>query len=188
MNPFAIIAGILGPQLLGKLFGGGGGQEDLRKQIMALLSPQALEGRTNAIQSAWYRSPAFGAAQEASLAAGRQAESAVSRAGAGVTSGMDVLRSAGAAGVGSGTLAGLNAAAYNQSRDIAQRQAETAAGANLSIGARPDISREMLGASLNFLGPLFASWLTKRMGVPSTSNADAYKMGSSGWNYPLGGR
>ena len=171
MPPLLLTAliSILGPQLLGRLFGGGGGQEELRDQVQSILSPKAISRRTNALQADWYKSPAFGAAQEASLTAGRQAEQSVGRAGAGVTSGVDVLRGAAAAGLGSATLGQFNAQAYAQSRELAQRQAEAAASGVLGVGARPNIGREMFGASLNFLGPLLAEYLRNKFKAPQAT-------------------
>jgi len=70
MNPAVVAAliSVLGPQLLGRLFGGGGDAR-LRARIAMLLSPEAIGKRTEALQNEWYRSPAYGQAQSASLAA-----------------------------------------------------------------------------------------------------------------------
>lgn len=160
----AALIGLLGPQLLGKLFGGGGGEAEMRSKIMELLSAESVGKRANALQGEWYKSPAYGAAQAASLAAGNMAQAEVGRAGAGVTSGMDVLRGAASAGLGTATLGQFNAQAYQQSRELAQRQAEASVQGLLGAGISPNINREMMGASLNFLGPLLGSWLRKKYG------------------------
>ena len=166
MNPqiIAALISLLGPQLLGKLFGGGGAEERLRRQLEILFSPGALAERTNKIQAEWYRSPAYGAAQAGSIAAGRLAESEVGRAGAGVTSGIDVLRGGVAAGLGPAFLAKSNADAYTQSQTLAQQQAQGLAASLVGTPSPPNISREMLGASLNFIGPLLTSWLRRKWG------------------------
>lgn len=165
----AALIGVIGPQLLGRLFGGGGNQDKLRERLARLFSPEALAARTNANQAEWYKSPAYGAAQASSLAAGRMAEASVTRAGAGVTSGMDVLQGAAAAGLGTATLGKFNADAYQQSRSLALQQAQGEAGGLLGAGVSPDTNREMLGASLGFLGPLLANWYKQRYGGVSGS-------------------
>jgi hypothetical protein len=179
----AALIGVLGPQLLGRLFGGGGNQDKLRQQVLELLSAESVNKQADANQAAWYRSPAYGAAQAASLAAGRMAETEVGRAGAGVTSGMDVLRGAASAGLGTATLGKFNADAYLQSRDLAQRQREASASALLGVGVSPDINREMLGASLNFLGPLLGSWLKKKYNWGDTTPSAGRSSPPDRWSW-----
>ena len=150
MNPalFSALMMMLAPQLLGKLFGNNTSQERLRAKMASLFQPGNLAARANENQDAWYKSPAYGAAQASSLAAGRMAEAGVQRAGAGATSGMDVLTAGAAAGLGTATLGKFNADAYTKSRELAQRQAEAEANALLGGGMPQDISREMAGLSV----------------------------------------
>ena len=110
MNPAVVAAliSVLGPQLLGRLFGGGGDAR-LRARIAMLLSPEAIGKRTEALQNEWYRSPAYG-----------------------------------------------------QSRTLASNQAQSEAGLLAGLGPAPSISREMLGSSLNFLGPLLTAYLKRK--------------------------
>jgi len=75
---------------------------------------------------------------------------------------MDILGSAAAAGLGSGTLAKLVSEAYGQSRTLASNQAQSEAGLLAGLGPAPSISREMLGSSLNFLGPLLTAYLKRK--------------------------
>jgi hypothetical protein len=160
MNPalFSALMMMLAPQLLGRLFGHSTAQERLRERMRNLFTPGALAKRADENQEAWYKSPSYGAAQASSLAAGRMAEASVSRAGAGVTSGMDILQGAAASGLGTATLGKFNADAYTQSRELAQRQAEAELNALMGGGMPVDVSREMAGASINALGPLLAKY------------------------------
>jgi len=168
LGPLALstIIGVLGPQIFGRLFRGGG-ERELREAINRLFLPGNLSQITNEFQDQWYRSPAYGTAQTAAMAAGRQAEAAVGRAGAGVTSGTDILRGAAAAGLTSGTLSQINAAAYERSRQMALDRARALASGMLGVGPIPSISRQMFGASLGFLGPIYADWIRKKLQLPA---------------------
>lgn len=192
MNPalFSALMMMLAPQLLGKLFGNNTSQERLRAKMASLFQPGNLAARANENQDAWYKSPAYGAAQASSLAAGRMAEAGVQRAGAGVTSGMDVLTAGAAAGLGTATLGKFNADAYTKSRELAQRQAEAEANALLGGGMPQDISREMAGLSVASLGPMLTQWLGSRTpGTPAGATpAGAFAPGQEPdiWGDPSG--
>lgn len=162
MNP-AVLAALIGGGLpfLGGLFQRGDPTGRLNALIAALMSPEAIAGRANQYQKAWYESPAFTHTQSAALSAGRQAEAAVGRAGAGVTSGMDVLRSGAAAGLGTGLISRASADAWLKNLDLAQNAAFAHAG---GIRPEPNYSHELFGAGLNFFGPIFTKWLSKKYG------------------------
>jgi hypothetical protein len=163
MLPITLLS-LFGPQLLGRLFGGGGNEEVLRRRIAELLSPSAIGARTNALQNEWYKSPAYTNAQTTSLAAGNQAQAEVGRAGQGVTSGLDILKSGASVGVGPAILNQLAARQYEANQTLAQRGAEMDVNALMGIGPNPNFGRELFGSSLNFLGPLVGQYLKGRYG------------------------
>ena len=167
MNPL-LIASLLSaaPGLLSSLFGGGGSQEKLRKQLLQLYSPENLGRQTNLLYNQALGSPAFAQGQ-AGIAAGANQSAA------------DVARNLGASGIGmSGTgaiipalkssligqgLGNLRTSAYQGAQNQAQNMIQQRAGA-LTGTAGPSQSQQLFGGGLEALLPLLMQYLQKSQG------------------------
>lgn len=173
------------PPLIGRLFKSGMSQADIQKYVIKLLSAQGISATANDIMKFFYQSPAYSQVQGLAMSAGRQAESRAASIGAGmgVTSGMDVIGRAVAAGVGSGTLANIVGQRSTLAQGEALQQNTALANALISGGPAPQYSREMLGSSLSFLGPLLSDWLREKYRIPRAPREPGRTAQPDPWSY-----
>jgi hypothetical protein len=153
--------------------------------MLQLLSPQSIGQRTNDLFSQYQQSPAAGANAVLASNAGNAAQmsAASSGAGAGITSGLDVLSRAAAAGVGGRTLAQINSDQYTKSRQDAIQSILAGVQGMGSVGPSPNYAAQFGGAGLQFFGPLLAEYLRKGKTAPGTTGAST----GGGWGGGSGG-
>lgn len=172
----------------GSLFGGRGRSNQYRN-LMNMWSPKAILGDANQLYGGMVQSPMFSAAQQDILGAGRRAEQSISRAGAGVTSGMDLLQQAAGAGVTGTGLSQLHSGLFRDALAAAQQSASQRMGLGASMLNQPTSFERTFGSLLGAAGPLLQQWMMMKAMQPRMGGGgNAGYMGQPGWQYYVGGQ
>lgn len=163
MNPLLLSALFsFGPGLLGGLLGGNP-QEELRRKIARLLSPQNVGNTTNQFYQNAISSPAYSQAQGTIAAGANQAQAQLARAlGAqGIQSGSSALTSSLVPSLVGSQQAGLRTGAYNSAQQQAMQQIQ-AQIQNLQGTQGPSPLRQGLSGGIEAFAPFLEQWLKQR--------------------------
>jgi hypothetical protein len=148
------------PAMLSKLFGNDP-QKKLQKQLLQLMSPQALAALTNQFYQQGLASPAFSQAQGA-IAQGANAtqgqlSSALGARGIG-TSGTGALMSSIVPSIVGQQQAGLRTATYQGAQNQAQNSLQQQIQALLGTSG-PSQTQQLFGTGLEAFSPFLTDWL-----------------------------
>jgi hypothetical protein len=184
---FPLIPLLTAGGLAGSLFGGMQRNSQYNR-LMELLRPGNLLRQANTLYGGMFRSPMYGAAQENILGAGRAAEQSISRAGTGVTSGMNLLQQAAGAGVTGTGLSQLHSGMFKDALSMAQQNAMQQMGFGGQMMSRPSSFEQTFGSLLGASGPLLRQYLMMQAMKNGGGGGNAGYMGQPGWQYYVGGQ